>query len=95
MGLRRPKPDLLSAKLRKIRLDLDVSQNVMATRVRHERSPVRGGRISDFEAGKKEPSLFVLLNYCRVAQVCMQALVNDDVAVTEIYRYEPPRRRSS
>jgi transcriptional regulator with XRE-family HTH domain len=93
MGRRRPKPDLLPAKLRRLREDLDFPQEVMATKVRHKRSPVRGGNISEFESGKREPSLFVLLNYCGVAQVSMEALANDDVDVADIYSYDPRSRR--
>jgi hypothetical protein len=34
-------------------------------------------RISEYELGVREPSLWVLLNYARVARVHLEALVDD------------------
>jgi len=34
-------------------------------------------RISEFELGKGEPSLIILLEYARVAGVCVDVLIDD------------------
>jgi len=39
------------------------------------------GRISEFELGKREPSLLTLLAYGRVAGIHLEDLVDDDVAL--------------
>ena len=36
-------------------------------------------RISEFELGKNEPPLAVLLAYARVAGVCVDVLIDDDL----------------
>lgn len=56
-GSSRPQPRLLSRKLREIRKRLEVTQQVMAEIVGQKRSPVYPGHISEFEAGRREPSL--------------------------------------
>ncbi len=39
------------------------------------------GRISEYELGKREPSLCVLLAYARVAGIHMEDLVDDNLAL--------------
>jgi hypothetical protein len=39
------------------------------------------GRISEYERGKREPSLWVLLAYARVARIHLEDLVDDDIAL--------------
>ena len=39
------------------------------------------GRISEYERGKREPSLWVLLAYARVAGIHLEDLVDDDIAL--------------
>jgi hypothetical protein len=36
-------------------------------------------RISEFESGKGEPSLIILLQYARVAGVCVDVLIDDRI----------------
>lgn len=78
MGKRaRPKPERLAEKLLQIRNALGVSQSEMFKRLDvGELSEVK--RISDYEIGKSEPPLPVLLRYARVAGVCMDVLVDDE-----------------
>jgi transcriptional regulator with XRE-family HTH domain len=43
------------------------------------KSPPRPGHISEFEQGKREPSLPVLLRYARVAGLQVDALIDDEI----------------
>jgi hypothetical protein len=40
-------------------------------------------RISEFESGKGEPSLLILLQYAQVAGVCVDLLINDKLDLPE------------
>ena len=74
---RRERPARLPAKLRQIRDGLDLTQEQMAERLASVKSPPRPGHVSEFEQGKREPSLPVLLQYSRIAGVPMEVLVDD------------------
>lgn len=76
---RRPQPERLPAKLLRIRLLLNLTQEQMASRLCHVKAPPQPGLISRFEQGKREPSLLVLLEYARIAGVPMESLVDDEV----------------
>ena len=72
----RPKPKRLAEKLLQIRNALGVSQAEMFRRLSVEGfSEVK--RISDYETGKNEPPLPVLLAYGRLAGVCVDVLIDD------------------
>jgi transcriptional regulator with XRE-family HTH domain len=79
MGSSRPQPRFLGKKLREIRKRLDVTQQAMAEIVGHKKSPVYPGHISEFEAGRRVPSLLVLLQYARVGKVSVEALIDDEL----------------
>jgi transcriptional regulator with XRE-family HTH domain len=77
MGERaRVKPERLGAKLLQIRAALGLSQNEMIMRLGVELSQ---NRVSDYELGKGEPPLPLLLRYARLAGVCLERLVDDDL----------------
>ena len=74
----RPKPKRLAEKLLRIREALGVSQGEMFRRLDVEAfSEVK--RISDYEIDKSEPPLPVLLQYARVAGVCVDVLIDDNL----------------
>lgn len=79
MGKRaRPKPKRLAEKLFRVREALGVSQGEMFRRLDVEEfSEVK--RISDYETDKSEPPLPVLLQYARVAGVCVDVLIDDQL----------------
>jgi transcriptional regulator with XRE-family HTH domain len=77
MGNSRPQPRRLPPKLRQIRMKLGLTQQQMAERVRTRRSPVYPGHVSEFERGKREPSLLALLRYARAAGVAVEVLIDD------------------
>jgi transcriptional regulator with XRE-family HTH domain len=77
MGSRaRPKPTRLAEKLLQIRLALDLSQDGMLARLELGESHYRSA-VSGYELGTREPPLPVLLQYARLAGVCMDTLVDD------------------
>lgn len=74
-GARR-QPQRLAGKLRDVRLALGLSQSELLRRLGVE-DLITYHRISDYELGKNEPTLEILLSYARVAGVCMDRLVDD------------------
>ncbi len=74
---RRPQPKRLASKLRNIREMLDLSQEQMAERFKHVKSPPQPGTISRYETGQREPSLLVLLEYARLAGISTDVLIDD------------------
>jgi transcriptional regulator with XRE-family HTH domain len=74
----RPKPKRLPEKLLTIRLSLDLSQDGMLTRLGLDESHFRSA-VSGYELGTREPPLPVLLKYARVAGVCVDTLIDDDL----------------
>ena len=78
MGNARPRPARLAEKLLQIRLALGISQTEMLHRLGVE-DQILYNRISDYERDKNEPTLMVLLQYARLANVHMEALVDDDL----------------
>ncbi len=78
MGAARQKTERLAEKLLQIRSALGLSQAEMLRQLGFEDSLVYN-RISDYELGKREPPLPVLLQYARLAGVHMEALVDDEL----------------
>ena len=93
MGNRRPQLKLLPAKLLAIREFLNVTQVEMASKLESEilsyssrHYLIKPGRTSEYENGQREPNLFVLMGYGRLAQVHLESLVNDEVSL-ETFRF--------
>lgn len=79
MGRATPaKPKRLAEKLLEIRRALDLSQNEMLRRLGSPDKLIQTS-ISGYERGVREPPLLVLLEYARVAGVCMDVLVDDNL----------------
>ena len=78
MGNPRPKPMRLAEKLLEIRKGLGLSQTQMLTRMGLEET-MHYGRISEYEQGKREPTLMTLLAYARAASVHLEDIVDDDL----------------
>jgi transcriptional regulator with XRE-family HTH domain len=74
----REKPERLAEKLLKIRNMLGLSQTEMLKRLGAE-DRMAYHRISEFESGKGEPSLIILLAYAQVAGTCVDVLIDDDL----------------
>jgi len=76
MGYARPKPERLAEKLLAIRMALGVSQTELYRRLGVEHL-IDYTRISTYERGKNEPPLMILLEYARLANVYVDALIDD------------------
>jgi len=92
MGSARPKPARLAEKLLAIRNRLNggVSQNELIRLMRLE-SELEQERISKYERGVLEPPLPVLLQYAEVANVYLEAIVDDRIDLPESL---PSRKKS-
>jgi transcriptional regulator with XRE-family HTH domain len=82
MGTRhpRPQPDRLAEKLRQLRTQFGYTLEEMAQALAHvKKSPPTKSHIYRFEAGIREPSLLVLLEYSRIAKVPLENFVDDNL----------------
>jgi transcriptional regulator with XRE-family HTH domain len=78
MGSVRERPERLAEKLLQIRAALGLSQSEMLNRIGLGETGYRH-YVSQFETGRREPSLLVLLRYARVANVSVEALIDDEL----------------
>jgi transcriptional regulator with XRE-family HTH domain len=88
----RLKQAYLAEKLLQIRLALDVSQSEML-KLLGVQDLITYHQISRYETGKREPPLKVLLEYARVAGVCMDVLVNDELNLPAQLPGKPKHQR--
>lgn len=72
------RPKRLAEKLRQIRLSLGLSQSEMLERLGFSETLFRGN-VSQYEHGRREPPLIVLLAYAEAANVYVDALIKDSV----------------
>lgn len=90
MGYPRRRPKLLREKLLAIREFLNVGKADMASNLQfailtHSRRQyqIEPARISEYEKGKREPNLFVLIAYVRLGHIHMESLVDDGVIINQ------------
>ena len=74
---KRPVPRKLAKKLAQIRANLGLSQTEMVKALKYKESPLRPAQISQFESGRREPPLMVLLAYARLAGISTDVLIDD------------------
>ena len=77
---RRNKPKKLSQKLLAIRKRLNLSQTEMAKALQLK---VHYSAVSNYELGTREPDLLIVLRYSRLADVPMETIVDDQLALPE------------
>ena len=73
------RPQNLASKLLQIRKALGLSQSEMVRRLGAEHS--FRARISEYESGAREPSLWILLAYGRIARVHIETLIDDEATL--------------
>ena len=78
MGHTPEKPKRLPEKLLQIREQLGLSQNGLLRHLGLSDAFSRA-KVSEWETGRREPSLLVLLKYARGAGIAMELLVDDEL----------------
>jgi transcriptional regulator with XRE-family HTH domain len=74
MGNKRSRPQRLAAKLLAIRQHLGISQIKLARLIDPEMSHTR---VSEYEIGRREPNLMVVLEYAKAAGVSIESVIDD------------------
>ena len=74
----RQTPMYLAVKLRAIRTQLGLTQEQMIERLGSSAKALYPASISQYESGKREPPLAVLLQYARAAGVPVDMMVDDE-----------------
>lgn len=75
----REKPIKLASKLKVIRQRLGLSQTEMKARLNFAG---HYGRISEYELGKRQPSVLTLLLYARAAGIRLEELIDDELELS-------------
>jgi transcriptional regulator with XRE-family HTH domain len=83
VGHATPKPEHLPAKLLAIRQNFELSQYRMAQLLQVEHY----SRLSEFESGRRMPSLRVLIYYARLAGIPLEFIVDDDIPLDYFKHY--------
>ncbi len=77
MGTKDLRPKKLAEKLKKIRVEAGLSQSELL-----EKLGIAGvvfqGNISQYELGRREPPLPVLLRYAQLAKISVDVLIDDE-----------------
>ena len=92
---RRTQPKRLKRKLKTIRVKIAVSQQRMVDLLR-DYAPneiIAPGHISDFELGKREPNLIVLLAYSKLSNIPLNNIVDDELDLPEKLLSKPEYKR--
>lgn len=72
----RLRPERLAEKLLQIRERLGLSQTEMMKQLGFD---IHYSRISEYELGKREPALPIVLRYARLAGVIVDVLIDDEL----------------
>ncbi len=88
----RHKPERLAGKLLQIRAALGLSQNEMIRKLGAE-AIIKQNAVSEYELGKREPPLRILLQYARAANVSTDVLIDDELDLPERLPNAPKRGR--
>jgi transcriptional regulator with XRE-family HTH domain len=78
----RKKSTRLAQKLKRIREQLDLSQNELLDQLGYADELFRSN-ISQYERGDRVPSLHVLLAYSRLASIDLEVLIDDDLSLPD------------
>lgn len=80
---KRPRPQRLPEKLKKIRESLNLSQDGIIERLDYNGDLMRS-MISNFEIGLREPPLPLILAYARLAGVSTDVLIDDEIDLSSL-----------
>ncbi len=73
------RPARLAEKLTKIRTDCGLSQSELIKKLNFTEMNLTAGSLSNYETGKREPSLLLLLKYARFAGIAVDVLIDDEM----------------
>lgn len=76
MGVKELRPKRLAEKLKKIRTNLGLSQNELLEKLGFSEY-IFQGNISQYELGRRDPPLPVLLKYAQIAGITVDTLIDD------------------
>lgn len=76
MGVKELRPKRLAEKLKQIRNNLGLSQNEFLEKIGFSEH-IFQGNISQYELGRREPPLPVLLRYAQIAKTSVDILIDD------------------
>jgi len=76
-------PVRLGVKLHAIRKGLDLTMEQMIAELGCKHIPLYPASITEYEKGKREPPLPVLLEYARAANVFVDVLIDDELDLPE------------
>lgn len=79
-------PQDMPDKLRAIRLSFNLSQGAMLLIVNPEETKENRARISQWESGKRTPSLVEVMHYAKFAGCTMEEIVNDRLDLPSRFR---------
>lgn len=88
---KRPKPARFTEKLKQIRSSLGLSQDDMLNLLGLSESRSRSS-VSSYERGASEPPLPILLQYARLASVCLDVIVDDELDLPKTLPSTPNHR---
>jgi len=74
-------PKFLAKKLETIRKDLGITYEELIIKLDCPEVPLYRASISQYESGKIEPPLPVLLKYARLANISTDFLIDDDIEI--------------
>ena len=78
---KRPAPKKLAQKLTALRESLGLTQEETLVKVCPWLEPSARSVISEYENGKRVPSLIEMLNYAKLAGVSVDFLINDEISI--------------
>ena len=81
MGTRDLRPKKLAEKLKKIRADLNLSQSELIEQLGFS-NIIYQGNISQYELGRREPPLPILLSYARLAKITVDSIIDDEIEIS-------------
>lgn len=79
----RAKPQRLAEKLAFIRKALGITHEEMIAKLDYPKVPLYRASISQYENGKIEPPLPILLRYARLANIYVDILIDDEIDLPE------------
>lgn len=82
----------LPEKLLEIREKLNLRQGELIKKLGLE-GEIYQGNISEYESGKRQPSLPVLLKYAQLAGVCLDAIADDNLSLPDTLPSKPKHKK--